>query len=150
MSQDAWVVLISFGMLVCVTFIIAVIISYIMRSAAVLAEKNAEKNAADDKVRAFYHGRKYAIEVIFFDRAATTIQYENVIDHTYRDGMIIIRFSGKYAVYIPVGNVKRMIVRPMLQEANYDDCDEYEIEPEEIKVHMWDGSEFGLVRDNPR
>ena len=144
MSHDAYVVLLVMAMLIAVTFFIAIIVSYITKSAAIIAQQNA----VEDRTRGMYHGRKYAIEVIFFDKRESTLQYENVVNHTYRDNMITIFFSKKYAVYIPLCNVKRLIVRPMLQDVNYDDCDEYEIESEEesIHVHDYQSGEYDIAR----
>lgn len=143
MSHDAYVVLLVMAMLIAVTFIIAVIVSYINKSNAILAQQNA----VEDRARGMYHGKKYAIEVIFFDKRESTLQYENVVNHTYRDNMITIFFSKKYAVYIPLCNVKRLIVRPMLQDVNYDDCDEYEIEPETVNVHDYREGDYDLAID---
>lgn len=142
MSHDAYVVLLVMAMLIAVTFFIAVIISYITKSAAIIAQQNA----VEDRTRGMYRGKKYAIEVIFFDKRESTLQYENVVNHTYRDNMITIFFSKKYAVYIPLCNVKRLIVRPMLQDVNYDDCDEYEIEPEQIHVRDYQEGEYDIAR----
>lgn len=150
MSHDAYVILIAVGMMIAVTFIIAVIVSYITKSAAVIAQQNAiaaQHRAVEDRARGMYHGKKYAIEVIFFDKRESTLQYENVVNHTYRDNMITIFFSKKYAVYIPLCNVKRLIVRPMLQDVNYDDCDEYEIEPETVNVHDHREGDYDLAID---
>lgn len=149
MSHDAYVILIAVGMMIAVTFIIAVIVSYITKSAAIIAQQNAiaaQHRAVEDRARGMYHGKKYAIEVIFFDKRESTLQYENVVNHTYRDNMITIFFSKKYAVYIPLCNVKRLIVRPMLQDVNYDDCDEYEIEPEQIHVHDYQEGDYDIAR----
>ena len=149
MSHDAYVILIAVGMMIAVTFFIAVIISYITKSAAIIAQQNAiaaQHRAVEDRARGMYHGKKYAIEVIFFDKRESTLQYENVVNHTYRDNMITIFFSKKYAVYIPLCNVKRLIVRPMLQDVNYDDCDEYEIEPEQIHVHDYQAGDYDIAR----
>ena len=142
LSHDAYVVLLVTAMLIAVTFFIAVIISYITKSAAIIAQQNA----VEDRTRGMYRGKKYAIEVIFFDKRESTLQYENVVNHTYRDNMITIFFSKKYAVYIPLCNVKRLIVRPMLQDVNYDDCDEYEIEPEQIHVHDYQEGDYDIAR----
>ena len=142
LSHDAYVVLLVMAMLIAVTFFIAIIVSYITKSAAIIAQQNA----VEDRTRGMYRGKKYAIEVIFFDKRESTLQYENVVGHTYRDNMITIFFSKKYAVYIPLCNVKRLIVRPMLQDVNYDDCDEYEIEPEQIHVHDYQEGDYDIAR----
>lgn len=142
MSHDAYVVLLVMTMLIAVTFFIAVIISYITKSAAVIAQQNA----VEDRTRGMYRGKKYAIEVIFFDKRESTLQYENVVGHTYRDNMITIFFSKKYAVYIPLCNVKRLIVRPMLQDVNYDDCDEYEIEDDKTHVQPYNDDDYYIDR----
>ena len=142
MSHDAYVVLIVMIALIVTTFIIAVIISYISKSNAIIAQQRA----VEDKAIGLFHGKKYSIEVIFFDSRESTLQYENVVYHTYRDNMVTIFFSKKYAVYIPLCNVKRLIVRPMLQDVNYDDCDEYEIEPETIHVHDHREGDYDIVR----
>ena len=143
MSHDAYVVLIVMIALIVTTFIIAVIISYINKSNAIIAQQRA----VEDKAIGLFHGKKYSIEVIFFDGKESTLQYENVVYHTYRDNMVTIFFSKKYAVYIPLCNVKRLIVRPMLQDVNYDDCDEYEIEPETIHVHDHREGDYDLAID---
>lgn len=143
MSHDAYVILISVGMMIAVTFIIAVIMSYITKSTAIIAQQRA----VEDKAIGLFHGKKYSIEVIFFDSRESTLQYENVVYHTYRDNMVTIFFSKKYAVYIPLCNVKRLIVRPMLQDVSYDDCDEYEIEPETIHVHDHREGDYDLAID---
>lgn len=143
MSHDAYVVLIAVGMMIAVTFLIAVIISYITKSAAIIAQQKA----VEDKAIRLFHGKKYSVEVIFFDGKESTLQYENVVYHTYRDNMVTIFFSKKYAVYIPLCNVKRLIVRPMLQDVNYDDCDEYEIEPETIRIHDHREGDYDLAID---
>ena len=142
MSHDAYVVLLVMAMLIAVTFFIAVIISYITKSAAIIAQQNA----VEDRTRGMYRGKKYAIEVIFFDKRESTLQYENVVNHTYRDNMITIFFSKKYAVYIPLCNVKRLIVRPMLQDVNYDDCDEYEIEDDKTHVQPYNDDDYYIDR----
>ena len=142
MSHDAYVVLLVMGVLICVTFFIAVIVSYINKSNAILAQQNA----VEDRARGMYRGKKYAIEVIFFDKRESTLQYENVVNHTYRDNMITIFFSKKYAVYIPLCNVKRLIVRPMLQDVNYDDCDEYEIEDDKTHVQPYNDDDYYIDR----
>ena len=142
MSHDAYVVLLVMSMLIAVTFIIAVIISYINKSTAIIAQQRA----VEDHARGMYHGKKYAIEVIFFDKRESTLQYENVVNHTYRDNMITIFFSKKYAVYIPLCNVKRLIVRPMLQDVNYDDCDEYEIEDDKTHVQPYNDDDYYIDR----
>ena len=142
MSHDAYVVLLVTAMLIAVTFFIAVIISYITKSAAIIAQQNA----VEDRTRGMYRGKKYAIEVIFFDKRESTLQYENVVNHTYRDNMITIFFSKKYAVYIPLCNVKRLIVRPMLQDVNYDDCDEYEIEDDKTHVQPYNDDDYYIDR----
>lgn len=143
MSHDAYVILIAVGMMIAVTFLVAIIISYITKSAAIIAQQRA----VEDKAIGLFHGKKYSIEVIFFDGKESTLQYENVVYHTYRDNMITIFFSKKYAVYIPLCNVKRLIVRPMLQDVNYDDCDEYEIEPETIRIHDHREGDYDLAID---
>ena len=143
MSHDACIVLIVVAVLTIVIFIISTMMAYISKADAVIAERNA----VEDKARGMYHGKKYAIEVIFFDNRESTLQYENVVNHTYRDNMITIFFSKKYAVYIPLCNVKRLIVRPMLQDVNYDDCDEYEIEPDTIHVHDHREGDYDLTLD---
>lgn len=142
MSHDAYVVLLVMSMLIAVTFIIAVIVSYINKSNAIIAQQRA----VEDRARGMYHGKKYAIEVIFFDKRESTLQYENVVNHTYRDNMITIFFSKKYAVYIPLCNVKRLIVRPMLQDVNYDDCDEYEIEDDKTHVQPYNDDDYYIDR----
>lgn len=142
MSHDAYVVLLVTFMLIAVTFIIAVIVSYINKSNAIIAQQRA----VEDRARGMYHGKKYAIEVIFFDKRESTLQYENVVGHTYRDNMITIFFSKKYAVYIPLCNVKRLIVRPMLQDVNYDDCDEYEIEDDKTHVQPYNDDDYYIDR----
>lgn len=142
LSHDAYVVLFTMVAIVVIVFIIAVLMTYITK----LQVTAAELNAVEDRTRGMYRGRKYAIEVIFFDNRESTLQYDNVVFHTYRDNMITIFFSKKYAVYIPLCNVKRLIVRPMLQDVNYDDCDEYEIEPETIHIHDHQKGEYELVR----
>lgn len=142
LSHDAYVVLLVMAMLIAVTFFIAIIVSYINKSTAIIAQQRA----VEDHARGMYRGKKYAIEVIFFDKRESTLQYENVVNHTYRDNMITIFFSKKYAVYIPLCNVKRLIVRPMLQDVNYDDCDEYEIEPEQIHVHDYQEGDYDIAR----
>lgn len=149
MSHDAYVVLLVTFMLIAVTFFIAVIVSYITKSTAVIAQQNAiaaQHRAVEDRARGMYHGKKYAIEVIFFDKRESTLQYENVVNHTYRDNMITIFFSKKYAVYIPLCNVKRLIVRPMLQDVNYDDCDEYEIEDDKTHVQPYNDDDYYIDR----
>ena len=128
LSHDAYVVLLVMAMLIAVTFFIAIIVSYITKSAAIIAQQNA----VEDRARGMYRGKKYAIEVIFFDKRESTLQYENVVNHTYRDNMITIFFSKKYAVYIPL--------------VNYDDCDEYEIEPEQIHVHDYQEGDYNIAR----
>ena len=143
MSHDAYVVLIAVGMMIAVTFLVAIIISYITKSAAIIAQQRA----VEDKAIGLFHGKKYSIEVIFFDGKESTLQYENVVYHTYRDNMVTIFFSKKYAVYIPLCNVKRLIVRPMLQDVNYDDCDEYEIGPETVNVHDHREGDYDLAID---
>ena len=142
MSHDAYVVLLVMGVLICITFFIAVIVSYINKSNAIIAQQRA----VEDRARGMYRGKKYAIEVIFFDKRESTLQYENVVGHTYRDNMITIFFSKKYAVYIPLCNVKRLIVRPMLQDVNYDDCDEYEIEDDKTHVQPYDDDDYYIDR----
>ena len=144
LSHDAYVVLLVMAMLIAVTFIIAVIISYITKSAAIIAQQRA----VEDKAIGLFHGKKYSIEVIFFDNRESTLQYENVVYHTYRDNMITIFFSKKYAVYIPLCNVKRLIVRPMLQNVNYDDCDEKKLEPKTDVIHVHDhrAGDYDIVR----
>lgn len=146
MSQDAYIVLTVVSVLIVVVFFTSVFISFITKTITKSADVIAERNAVEDKARGMYHGKKYAIEVIFFDNRESTLQYENVVNHTYRDNMITIFFSKKYAVYIPLCNVKRLIVRPMLQDVNYDDCDEYEIEPEQIHVHDYQEGEYDIAR----
>lgn len=142
LSHDAYVVLLVMGVLICVTFFIAVIVSYINKSNAIIAQQNA----VEDRARGMYRGKKYAIEVIFFDKRESTLQYENVVNHTYRDNMITIFFSKKYAVYIPLCNVKRLIVRPMLQDVSYDDCDEYEIEDDKTHVQPYNDDDYYIDR----
>ena len=142
LSHDAYVVLLVMSMLIAVTFIISVIVSYINKSNAIIAQQRA----VEDRARGMYHGKKYAIEVIFFDKRESTLQYENVVNHTYRDNMITIFFSKKYAVYIPLCNVKRLIVRPMLQDVNYDDCDEYEIEDNKTHVQPYNDDDYYIDR----
>lgn len=142
MSHDAYVVLIAVGMMIAVTFLVAIIMSYITKSTAIIAQQRA----VEDKAIGLFHGKKYSIEVIFFDKRESTLQYENVVGHTYRDNMITIFFSKKYVVYIPLCNVKRLIVRPMLQDVSYDDCDEYEIEPESIHVHDYQEGDYDIAR----
>lgn len=143
MSHDAYVILFAMTAIVIIVFVIAVLMTYITK----LQTTAAELNAVEDRARGMYRGKKYAIEVIFFDERESTLQYENVVNHTYRDNMITIFFSKKYAVYIPLCNVKRLIVRPMLQDVNYDDCDEYEIEPETIHVHDHREGDYDLAVD---
>ena len=144
MSHDAYVILIAVGMMIAVTFLVAIIISYITKSAAIIAQQRA----VEDKAIGLFHGKKYSIEVIFFDGKESTLQYENVVYHTYRDNMVTIFFSKKYAVYIPLCNVKRLIVRPMLQDVNYDDCDEKKLEPKTdvISVHDHRIGDYEIVR----
>lgn len=138
MSQDAYIVLTVVSVLIVVVFFTSVFISFITKTITKSADVIAERNALEDKARGMYHGRKYSIEVIFFDARESVIQYDNVVNHTYRDNMITIFFSKKYAVYIPLCNVKRLIVRPMLQDVNYDDCDEKKIEPKTDVLHVHD------------
>lgn len=146
MSQDAYIVLTVVSVLIVVVFFTSVFISFITKTITKSADVIAERNALEDKARGMYHGKKYSIEVIFFDARESVIQYENVVNHTYRDNMITIFFSKKYAVYIPLCNVKRLIVRPMLRDVNYDDCDEYEIEPDQIHVHDYQEGDYDIAR----
>ena len=148
MSQDAYIVLIVVSVLIIVVFFTSVFVSFITKTITQSATTIAERNALEDKARGMYHGRKYSIEVIFFDTRESVIQYENVVNHTYRDNMITIFFSKKYAVYIPLCNVKRLIVRPMLQDVNYDDCDEKKLEPKTDVIHVHDHrtGDYDIVR----
>lgn len=148
MSQDAYIVLIVVSVLIIIVFFTSVFVSFITKTITQSAATIAERNALEDKARGMYHGRKYSIEVIFFDTRESVIQYENVVNHTYRDNMITIFFSKKYAVYIPLCNVKRLIVRPMLQDVNYDDCDEKKLEPKTdvISVHDHRIGDYEIVR----
>lgn len=132
MSHDAYIVLIAVIAIIVAAVLIGVRMSYIIQSTNFLSQQRQP----EDRARAAYHGKKYTVEVIFTDGSG--FQYESVMDHCYRDNMITIYFSRKYAVYIPMCNVKRLIVRPALENVSYADCEEYELEQEElanINVH---------------
>ena len=113
----------------------AVIIAMVMISSIknkVAARERAAEHAAEDtdSVKAIYRVRRYAVEVTFSDGAGTTLRYENITEHSFRDGMAVIVFSGGYVSYIPVANIRRLLILPM-DNGSRTKCEEYDVTPED-------------------